>query len=88
METEIRLDDTADLALFELIGSVFKWLDHHALAEKFQIAATLSGAGVVRIFFGNLGKISWRFLDDGQQFFCFGFGSTFFGSRRIFASLD
>ena len=61
--TKIRLNRAAYIANLHGKRRVFKGLDHRAFAEKSQVAALPRRAGVLRIFFRQIGKIVGLCLD-------------------------
>ncbi len=50
VKAEVRLDDVADLAFLQFERNLFERLDHHAPAEKAEIAALGRRAAVLRVF--------------------------------------
>lgn len=58
MITKLTLDGFADLTNFLAEGGSLKFGDHRTFAEPAQITTICTGAGILRISFGNRCKIN------------------------------
>ena len=82
MIAKFGLNYLTDLAIFQRERRFREWLDHHIGTEKPQITAFTGRAFVLRIGFGQRGKIDARFCLR-QQRICLGANRLLAGVVRI-----